>query len=327
VPLDLKPTYMAQWNLSYQRQITANWMASASYLGNKTTHVWAAEDINPAQYIPGNSASTNLRRPLYLQNPSLGAAYSSITASDQGANAHYEALLLSIQHRFSRGFTLLTNYTWSHCLSDSEYTGDLAGSTYMNPYNRAADYGNCNFDMRQQSNTSMIIASPVQGNGLSGRILGQWQISPIVSMHTGLVMNATTGVDISQTGIGLDRPNPILPNARLSASDPTRYLNRAAFQNPAPGTFGNLGRDVLVPPGAINFDLSLSRRFHVKERWQLEARAEGLNVINHPNFAAPGTSLSSSTFGVITSTLGSANGGASSPGDPRILQFALKLYF
>jgi hypothetical protein len=262
-----------------------------------------------------------------LQNPTLGAAYSSITASDQGANAHYQALLLSIQHRFSQGFTLLTNYTWSHCLSDADFTGDLAGSQYQNPYNRAGDYGNCNFDMRQQANTSIIITSPVTGRGLAGRLLGQWQISPIVSMHTGIVMNVTTGVDTSQTGIGLDRPNLVLPNAYLSASDPTRYLNRAAFQNQAAGTFGNLGRDVLVPPGAVNFDLSLSRRFHITERWQLEGRAEALNVINHPNFAAPGTTLSSSAFGVITSTLGSANGGASSPGDPRILQFALKLYF
>ena len=327
VPLELRPTYMVQWNVSYQRQITANWMASVSYLGNKTTHVWSAEDINPAQYIPGNSASTNLRRPLYLQNPATGAAYSSITASDPGANSNYNALLLSLQHRFSNGFTLLTNYTWSHCLSDADYTGDLAGSQYQNPYNRAGDYGNCNFDVRQQSNTSMIITSPVTGSGFAGRVLGRWQIAPIVSIRTGVVMNITAGVDTSQTGLGLDRPNLVLPNAYLSASDPTRYLNRAAFQNQAAGTFGNLGRDVLVPPGAVNFDLSLSRRFRFTERWQLEARAEALNVINHPNFAAPGTNLSSSTFGVITSTLGSSNGGASSPGDPRILQFALKLYF
>jgi hypothetical protein len=327
VPLSLKPTYMAQWNVSYQRQLSPNWMASVSYLGNKTTHVWSAEDINPAQYIAGNSASTNLRRPLYLQNPTLGAAYSSITAADQGASANYNALLLSVQHRFSQGFTLLTNYTWSHCLSDSDFTGDLAGSQYQNPKNRAADYGNCNFDIRHQSNTSIIITSPVKGSGFAGHVFGHWQFSPIVSMHTGLVMNVTAGVDISQTGIGLDRPNVVMPNAYLSASDPTRYLNRAAFQNAVPGAFGNLGRDVLVPLGAVNFDLSLSRRFHLKERCQLETRAEAMNVINHPNFAAPGTSLSSSTFGVITSTLGSANGGASSPGDPRILQFALKLYF
>jgi outer membrane receptor protein involved in Fe transport len=316
VPLHMKPSYMAQWNASYQRQITPNWMASISYLGNKTTNIWSAEDINAAQYIPGSSASTNLRRLLYLQNPTLGAAYASITASDQNANANYNALLLSIQYRYSQGFTLLTNYTWSHCLSDADFTGDLAGSQYQNPYNRAGDYGNCNFDNRQQSNTTVIVTSPVKGNGLAGRVLGQWRISPIVSMRTGIPMNISTGADISQTGIGLDRPNLILPNVYLSASDPTRLLNRAAFQNQAAGTFGNLGRDVLHAPSTISFDLALSRIFHFKERWQLEARAEAFNVINHARFNAPSTTLSSSTFGVIT--------GAA---DPRILQFAWKLYF
>ena len=95
---------MAQWSLSYQRQITPNWLASASYLGNKTTHVLSGQDINVPQYIPGSSASTNLRRRLFLQNPTLGAAYGQITQSDPNGNANYNALLLSIQHRFSHGF-------------------------------------------------------------------------------------------------------------------------------------------------------------------------------------------------------------------------------
>jgi hypothetical protein len=65
------------------------------------------------------------------------------------------------------------------------------------------------------------------------------------------------------------------------------------------GTFGNLGRDVLVAPRAFNFDLAFSRTFPFRERWRLEARAEAFNLINHTNFNAPSTALSSSTFGVI----------------------------
>ena len=115
----------------------------------------------------------------------------------------------------------------------------------------------------------------------------------------------------------LDRPNLVLPNAAYaSSSGPTVYLNRAAFQNQAAGTFGNLGRNVLIAPGAINFDVALSRTFRISERWQLTPRAEAFNVINHTNFAAPNTTLSNSPFGVITSAA-----------DPRILQFALKLQF
>ena len=316
LPLDIKPSYMVQWNVSYQRQITPNWLASVSYLGNKTTHVWVGEDVNPAMYIRGSSASTNLRRPLYLQNPALGVAYSSITVSDQNGNAHYNGLLLSLQHRFSHGFTLLTNYTWSHCISDVDFTGELAGSQYMNPYNRAQDRGNCNFDVRHQSNTSLIATSPFRSSGVAGRLLANWQLAPIISVRSGLPMNITDGTDIAQNGINLDRPNYIGGDPYFHTTDPRYYVDRAAFQVSAPGTFGNFGRDVLFAPGSVNIDLSLSRSFQVRERFRFEARAEAFNVINHTNFNGPATGLNSSRFGVITSAA-----------DPRIMQFALKLHF
>ena len=91
-----------------------NWLASTTYLGNKTTHVLTAQDINPGQFIQGSTANLNSRRRLFLQNPTLGAAYGPLVQSDPNGNANYNGLLLSIQHRFGNGFTWLTNYTWSH---------------------------------------------------------------------------------------------------------------------------------------------------------------------------------------------------------------------
>ena len=317
LPLNMKPTYTAQWSFSYQRQITPDWLASATYIGNKTSHIWVGEDINPGRYIPGNNANTNLRRPLYLQNPVLGASYSSITLADQGLNSNYNGLLLSLQHRFSRGFTVLTNYTWSHCLSYSDFSGELAGGgSYEDPYNRALDYGNCGFDLRHNWNTSLVAISPVRGNGLVARLLGNWQFSPILTIHSGLPMNVTTGKDIAQTGLNNDRPNQTLADAYANTGNPVDYLNRASFANQAAGTYGTLGRNVLIGPGRVNFDAALSRLFRYRERWQLEVRAEAFNAINHANFNGPTTNLSNSKFGVITSAQ-----------DPRILQFAMKLYF
>jgi hypothetical protein len=269
-----------------------------------------------------------------LQNPALGAAYASITQTDENADAHYDALLLSIQHRFSHGFTWLTNYTWSHCLSDADFTGEMTSAQYENPHNRSADYGNCNFDVRSNSNTSLIMLSPVKGKGLSGRLFRQWQIAPILSIHTGAPVNVYTGSDIAQTGIGLDRPNLVLPDAYLHGPNPLAVLNPVAFKPAVPGTFGDLGRNALWGPGLLECDMSLSRQFHVRERWELEARFEAFNVINHPNFVGAVTTstavnptsalppgafsnvLTASTFGTIQS----AN-------DPRILQFSLKLHF
>ncbi len=162
MPLDTKPTYTAQWNVSYQRQIASNWLASLTYMGNKTTHVWVGEDMNPAVYGPGaTTGNTNQRRLLYLQNPTSGAAYSSIVQSDQGANSHYNGMLFSIQHRFASNFTLLFNYTWSHCISDGDFGGELAGNYYQDPNNRAGNRGDCNFDVRHLSNTSLVARSPI----------------------------------------------------------------------------------------------------------------------------------------------------------------------
>jgi hypothetical protein len=321
LPPDMKPTYTAQWSFGYQRQITNNWMASATYIGNKTSHIWVGEDVNPGIYIPGSSASTNLRRPLYLQNPALGIAYSSITASDQGLNSNYNGLLLTLQHRFSSNFTVLTNYTWSHCLSYSDFSGELAGSAYEDPFNRALDYGNCGFDVRHLWNTSLVLVTPVRGKGVASHILGNWQFSPIFTVRSGLPMNITTGKDVAQTGLNNDRPNLALANAYVSESVPcsgncVSYLSRAAFATQPAGTYGDLGRNVLIAPGTINFDFAFSRIFQYKDRYQLEARAEAFNAINHPNFSSPNGNLSNSKFGEIT--------GAA---DPRILQFALKLYF
>jgi hypothetical protein len=326
-PLDPKTMSMAQWNLSYQRQITPDWLASVSYLGNKTTHIWTSEDINPGQYIPGSSASLNNRRPLYLKNPTTGAAYAAILMSDQGGNSNYSGLLLSLQHRFRHGVTLLTNYTWSHCISDVDYGSSLDADFYQNPYNRAADRGNCVFDVRQSTNTSLIVVSPVKGNGFADRVLRNWQIAPIVTIHSGLPLNVTDGVDISQTGIGLDRPNLILPNTSPSSSNPLNFINRAAFQTQAAGTFGNLGRDVVSGPGTVNFDFSLSRTFRLRERWQLEGRAEAFNVINHPNFVGANPTLYPAQTALTTTLSSSTFGQIQNANDPRILQFALKLHF
>jgi len=322
---------MLQWSASYQRQITPNWLASVTYLGNKTTHVMSATDINPGTYIPGSTAGLNARRPLFLQNPSAGGAFGSIYAVDPNGNANYNGLLLSIQHRFSQGFTLLTNYTWSHCLSDEDHYRSLNGPEESQPFNRRADYGNCNFDIRHQMNTSIVAVSPVKGNGLAGRVFGQWQVSPVVVMRAGTPFNVTSGTDISQTGLGFDRPNVVAGiDPYQFTSDRTQYLNRAAFQNAAAGQFGNLGRNVLIGPGSINFDVAVSRTFRISERWQLTPRAEAFNIINHANLAAPTGVLTSNQFGRITGgSIAGGNGNITfaNAGDPRILQFALKLQF
>lgn len=329
LPQNIKPTYTQAWNLSFQRQIGANWLASINYIGNKTTHLWLGTEANPAQYIPGNctdpvsgktsacstTGNTNQRRMLYLMNPVQGAGYSTIAQTDDGANANYNALLVSLNHRFASHFTTMSNYTWSHCISEGDFSGEIAGPAYQNPYNRNGDRGNCGFDHRHIFNTSLVFASPTFANAWTQRFIGNWELSGIITVHSGEFLTITSGKDYSLTGVGNDRPNLV---GNPAVSDPTiaEWFNPAAFAKNAAGTFGNVGRATVLGPGAFNFDMGLSRKFQVREGQNLEFRLESFNALNHVNFSNPHTSMSDSNFGKITGA-----------GDPRILQLALKYVF
>jgi Carboxypeptidase regulatory-like domain/TonB dependent receptor len=327
IPPNVRPTYMMQWNLSYQRQFAKDWLATLNYVGNKTTHILGSYDINPAVYIAGSKASTNNRRVLYLQNPALGKYYSDIQVADDGGNSTYNGLLASVQHRFARNFTLLSNFTWSHCISDVDFTGELAGTIYQNPNDRAAERSSCGFDRRLNFNTSMVIATPAVGNNLVKHVTGGWQLSPIFTAFSGQPVNITDGgTDVSQTGQLQDRPNVVLPGAVIPANQTVKqWFNQAAFAVQPTGTYGDAGRFAIVGPGTWNLDLGISRIFKITERFNLEARGEAFNLLNHANWTGTGNpspvitpvaSITSSTFGQITTF-----------STPRIIQFAMKFAF
>ncbi|MBV9443227.1 MAG: TonB-dependent receptor, partial [Acidobacteriaceae bacterium] len=323
LPPNLQPTYMMQWNVSYQRQLSANWLLTLNYLGNGTRHIWGSRDINPAIYIPGASstANTNQRRVLNFQNPAQGQYYSSIVQADDGGVSNYNGLLVSIQHRFAQHFTVLTNYTWSHCISDVDFQNELAGTTYQDQNNRSAERGSCIYDHRSIFNTSMVVLTGGIGSGFWRGLTSNWQIAPIITASSGAPFTVTDGTDVSLTAGGHDRPNQVLPSAYPAQRTVQEWINPAAFHVQPAGTFGNVGRDSVNQPGTWNIDMSLSRIFKFTERWNLEVRADGFNILNHGNwmlFPAGTTTLAlnSSTFGQITTFSA-----------PRIIQLAAKLNF
>jgi len=339
VPPNIKPMYVIQWNLSYQRQIATDWLVTANYLGNATRHLLGSVDVNYSIDVPvaGKAASTsntNQRRLTYLMNPTTGGSYGDIQVSDDGNNAEYHGLLVSLQHRMAKNFTFLSNYTLSHCISTWDFAGELAGPVYQNPTGHQGERGNCGFDHRQVFNTSLVIISPGLGSSVAKAITKNWQLSPIVSLFTGNPIQLTDGKDISLSGQNLDRPENILPGQvyqKTRTGSAIDWFNPAAFvcagNLPATpctaftGLFGDVGRNSVYGPGVISFDTALTRRFAFKERFKLDFRADFFNVMNHANWANPTASNpASATFGQIT-TFNSGNL------SPRQIQMALKLFF
>lgn len=324
LPLNMHPTNTQQWNLSVQRQLGTNWLASASYIGNKSTHVWTATELNPATYIAGKSTvgNTNQRRLLSLLNPGQGQYYSTIAMNDDGGNAHYNGMLLTIQHRFAQNFTALANYTLSHCISDADFNNDLTGPLYQNPYNRSADRGNCAFDHRHIFNASLIAMTPRFASKPLRIVASGWEATGIFSAYSGGFYTVTSGKDNSLSGVGPpggsnDRPNVV---GAWQVSDPTASLwfNPGAFKANLPGQYGNAGRNIILGPAYWNLDMGLVRQIPVTERQSIEVRAEAFNVLNHANLLGSGLHLSLTDTNLGKDTTAS---------DPRILQFALKYIF
>jgi hypothetical protein len=386
VPQNMKPTTVQQWNLSYEKQLGANWLLSATYLGSHTTHIWVSYEGDPAcpefnngvcslgtgaklpnYSSPGaptslggtnftsgapSTSNTAYRQYLYLLNPSQGAYFANMTEANDGATADYNGLLLTAKHRFSQNFTLLSNFTWSHCISDGDFLGEAASgsrnlesSFVLTPNALTNERGNCGFDIRRILNTSLVITSP-KYNGLTGKIVNNWQLAPLFGYRSGQWFQVTESVDNSLTNVVRDRPLVVGdPNQGTctSGSGATAvtyqvgtvncWFNTSAFQLQPTGTYGTATRNMLEGPRAFTLDTSLSRSFKIFENQSLMVRVDAFNIINHPNFGTPGatcggtysfTAGANNTctgLGVIT---GTTTGMA---GQPRAFQGALKYTF
>ena len=327
---------VAQWNLAIQKQIGADWLVSASYLGNHTTHLWSNQQINPAVFLGlgpctlngvqyatcSTTANTDQRRRFSLENPGA-QGYGFVNHLDTGGTASYNGLLLSVQRRAASGITISGNYTWSHCISDtipaeecnSARTRMTVGS---NPDNRRFDRGNCwalAADRRHVFNLSAVAETPKFSNRALNVAASGWRFSPIFKVLSGGYLTITTNQDRALNGVANQRVNQILANP-YGDKTPSNYLNPAAFALPALGTFGNSGAGTVRGPGTWQFDLALSRTFQIREAQKLEFRAEAFNVTNSFHMNDPVTTQNSNTFGQVLSAK-----------DPRIMQFALKWVF
>jgi hypothetical protein len=152
-------------------------------------------------------------------------------------------------------------------------------------------------------------------------VAGGWNLTGIATLQSGNTFTVGSGVDNSRTGVGQDRADvvgdPYFSGDRSRNDVIAQYLNKAAFAPNALGTFGAQGRNRFRGPGFANYDFGLHKNFRISERVNTQFRFETFNTFNRVNLNSPTTAQNSVNFMRITSTLG----------DPRILQFALRLSF
>jgi Carboxypeptidase regulatory-like domain len=308
-PASLQHTYMEQYSLAVQSQLRKDISLTVGYVGNHTLHAQLYQvPTNVPNPGPG---AVQLRRQL----PQWGQIDEELTSGI----AHYDALQLSLEKRFSSGYYALVSYTHSRCLD----TGSSEGAPIdiqLEPEN----YGVCSYDLTNNLTLSSVADLPF-GRGQrflsnSGRILntflGGWQLAGIFTDRTGLPYTPTLSSDVANIGVSGQWPNRV-GDPHLSHPTAKEWFNPAAFAIPTQYTFGNSGRNGLRSQGLVDLDGTLKKNFALPSEKNLEFRFEGFNIANHPTFSAPNATIGSASAGVVTSTLNSN----------RIFQAALKFFF
>ena len=299
--INMRTTYVSEWTLNLQQSLGKNTVFEIGYVGNSGHRLKAERSINLPQLGPGN---LQLRRP--WQNIGF------VQFSDGNGNTNYNALQMKVQRSFSNGFTLLSSYTWSKSLDNTSGARPGGGDVLFpgNPFDLGrGERGLSSFDVRHRWVTSGLAESPVGKNRtysfgpIADALLGKWQVGGILTLQSGGPFTVVSGTDIANIGNGYtSRPN--LTGSPIQLSHPTvsKWFNASAFVKQPAYTFGNAGRNIVEGPGVLDLDMSLMKTIPLGDRVSTQLRWEVFNVANHPIFSLPNGTLSSTTFGAISST-------------------------
>jgi hypothetical protein len=324
--------YVQQYNFGIQRELTRDLLLDIAYVGNRGNKLPGFRNLNSRAVIDNTNGTQSAGARPY-------PAYGDIQWMENRVTSDYNSLQAGLDKRFSKGFSALVSYTWGKALSDApdhiSSTGGGVGidtgvsKSPQNPDRLKAERGPAEFDVQHRVAVSYVYELPFgrgrtfgqNWSGLAEGILGGWQLAGIHSIQTGLALTPTLGGS-SVLNLGSERQarpnligNPILPKSERT---PDRWFNTDAFAafSPAPQAFGTSGVGVLRGPGAVNFDLNLSKSIALGESRSLQFRTEVFNVFNHANFNPPDIRRDATSFGQI---LSAQNG--------RIIQFGMKLNF
>ena len=327
---NIRPQFTHQWNVFAEYLVTSSTSVNVGYVGHDANNLIVAYEAN--QPLPGTGpastwAPSQTRRPWYATNPLIT---NSSTTGSLG-RSDYKSLQMSVRQRQFHGLEMLGSYTLAEANSNSlgfYGSGGVAaqGAYWQNSYDPDNGYGPSFFDARHNFTVAASYELPIgQGkmwgsdwNGVTNAFLGGWIVSGIFQTRSGFPVTVTDGRGSSlQATRGNERPNCI-GDWKPSNQSIDNWIDISAFQQAAPGTWGNCPVGVARAPGYTNMDMTIGKRFYVASQRYLEFKLEAFNVFNHPNMGTPGRNIAdANTFGKITGTIG----------NPRIVELGLKFYF
>jgi len=345
-----QPPMSQEYSLGLQTLLPGDLTLEVGYSGARGTHQIRERSVNQAQIAsaanPIRGETTNTLANVPLRVPFAGWDPALMQQIESSGAYWYNALLVGVNKRLSKGLQFQASYTFTRDLSDDAFTtsGANGAQTIGDQNSPSQRYGPDYFirPHRFITNFTYQLPGPKDLRSFRGELLGGWMLAGVVTVQSGhpltLTYNHFAGLPSIFGSAVSDRPSlsgtcskgQFVNHGSIESNigGTHTYINASCFTDPAVFSaddpigvgFGNAGVGILGGPGQQNFDLSLIKRFTLRwprESTQLEFRSEFFNAFNHPQFSDPDVEFTSPTFGQITATAV----------NPRVIQFALKVSF
>jgi hypothetical protein len=319
------------WNLTVQQEFPISSIFTLAYVGGRGLHNWRVFDINQPnvgaqQARPG--VNVNALRPYQ--------GFAAIQQEQSNGRSNYNSLQASLQRAHSRNINFGVSYTYSKSMDDSSNYRDIVPDAY----NTTNLYGPSEYDARHMGVVNFVWALPFyrEQTTMPSKILGGWRIAGVAQFQTGAPCGVGTSQDYAGVGeygsfgcgsegefwVMNGKPRILHQFAGYGGSG--QYFSTknpdgsSIFTQPAIGTFNLQSgvRNSISLPGYQDWNLSLKKRFVIKDSANAEFTVDGYNFINHPNWSGPNLNPTSGQFGEVT---------GKSTSNPRTLQVGLHLAY
>jgi hypothetical protein len=317
--LELATPTIHHANVSFQHQVSNDVMFDVAYVGRFGYKLEGHRHFNPAQFI--NSPITGL--PPSAQNVSDRVLYEpgiigpTSRVLETRYRSWYHGVEMKATKRFSRGFMFSGFYTLSKAVDTLLDSGAGLTAGVANPFDLSVMKGRAQFDRRHVLGFSWMWEQPRKfDNKVVEGLLGGWAISGVHNVSSGIPLNFVMGTDVALDGTGGASRQLAQLVAGKTAKDIERnhdtrfdfinkFFDTTAFvpiSQLAPGTYGNVGKNVVSGPGMAKSDIAVMRNFKLPGRdgLRFQVRGELFNAFNQVNFDQPNQVVSSASFGRIT---------------------------